>query len=62
MRGMTITAKVFYIADKLQLFTKLGTLIPPIAYVLLYMPTIYQNFCVWLKGHSCSGEIGKYLV
>ena len=44
---MTNTAKVFYIADKLQLFSKGGTLVPPTAFMLLWLPAIYQSYYAW---------------
>ena len=52
MSGMTFSAKLFYIADKLQLFSKLGTLIPPIALVLLWMPGSYATYTAWFNDNG----------
>ena len=46
---MTFSAKLFYLADKLQLFSKLGTLIPPIALVLLWLPGSYATYAAWFN-------------
>ena len=52
MSGMTFSAKLFYIADKLQLFSKLGTLIPPIALVLLWLPCSYATYAAWVNDNG----------
>jgi hypothetical protein len=42
MTGMTVTAKAFYVMEKLMMFTKLGTFIPPLSFLMTYSPFIYQ--------------------
>ena len=49
---MTFSAELFYIADKLQLFSKLGTLIPPMALVLLWLPGSYATYAAWFKDNG----------
>jgi hypothetical protein len=41
MTGMTVTAKTFYLLEKLMMFKKLGTLISPLTLMLIYSPFIY---------------------
>ena len=49
MTGMTVTAKVFYLMEKLLMFTKLGTLIPPLIFLMTYSPFIYLTY---ICGHG----------
>ena len=44
-----MTAKVFYLMEKLMMFTKLGTLIPPLTLLMIYAPFIYL---MYLQGHG----------
>ena len=44
MFGMTVTAKAFYLMEKLMMFTKLGTLIPPLILLMTYSPLIYLAY------------------
>jgi hypothetical protein len=49
MTGMTVTAKAFYLMEKLLMFTKLGTLIPPLIFLMTYSPFIYLTY---ICGHG----------
>ena len=48
MTGMTVTAKTFYLMEKLMMFTKLGTLISPLTLMLIYSPFIYIHIHIHL--------------
>ena len=43
-----MVAKVFYVAEKLLIFSKLGALIPPIAFVLLSLPLLHKYMYILL--------------